>query len=164
MALGLNIVVGYAGLLDLGYVAFYAVGAYTAAWLAFASQQFDQVTFQFGASASPDGPGIHVSIWLVLPIAGRSRARRASSSACRRCGSAATTSRSSRSASGRSSRRSSATPTASVGFDLTHGTFGITPIDSRASRDRRRDRSARELPVVVQPGASVLLDAVAARS
>ena len=30
MALGLNIVVGYAGLLDLGYVAFYAMGAYTA--------------------------------------------------------------------------------------------------------------------------------------
>ena len=29
MAVGLNIVVGYAGLLDLGYVAFYAIGAYT---------------------------------------------------------------------------------------------------------------------------------------
>src|SRR6266404_5408942 len=38
MAVGLNMVVGYAGLLDLGYVAFYATGAYTAAW--FASQQF----------------------------------------------------------------------------------------------------------------------------
>ena len=38
MAVGLNIVVGYAGLLDLGYVAFYATGAYTAAW--FASPQF----------------------------------------------------------------------------------------------------------------------------
>ena len=38
MAVGLNIVVGYAGLLDLGYVAFYATGAYTAAW--FASLQF----------------------------------------------------------------------------------------------------------------------------
>ena len=38
MAVGLNIVVGYAGLLDLGYVAFYAMGAYTAAW--FASLQF----------------------------------------------------------------------------------------------------------------------------
>src|SRR5207237_5536123 len=38
MAVGLNIVVGYAGLLDLGYVAFYAMGAYTTAW--FASQQF----------------------------------------------------------------------------------------------------------------------------
>ena len=34
MAVGLNMVVGYAGLLDLGYVAFYALGAYTAAWLA----------------------------------------------------------------------------------------------------------------------------------
>ena len=33
VALGLNIVVGYAGLLDLGYVAFYAVGAYTVAVL-----------------------------------------------------------------------------------------------------------------------------------
>ena len=40
MALGLNIVVGYAGLLDLGYVAFYAVGAYTAGW--FASLHFEQ--------------------------------------------------------------------------------------------------------------------------
>jgi branched-chain amino acid transport system permease protein len=33
LALGLNIVVGYAGLLDLGYVAFFAIGAYTNAWL-----------------------------------------------------------------------------------------------------------------------------------
>ena len=47
MAVGLNIVVGYAGLLDLGYVAFYAVGAYTAGW--FASQQFDQRQFHFGS-------------------------------------------------------------------------------------------------------------------
>ena len=38
MALGLNFVVGYAGLLDLGYVAFYAMGAYMAGW--FASSQF----------------------------------------------------------------------------------------------------------------------------
>src|SRR5205085_8754417 len=37
MALGLNFVVGYAGLLDLGYVAFYAMGAYMAGW--FASSQ-----------------------------------------------------------------------------------------------------------------------------
>ena len=50
MAVGLNIVVGYAGLLDLGYVAFYAAGAYTAAWLA--SLQFDQWTFHFGSSGS----------------------------------------------------------------------------------------------------------------
>src|SRR5665648_235659 len=33
MSLGLNIVVGFAGLLDLGYVAFYAFGAYTVGWL-----------------------------------------------------------------------------------------------------------------------------------
>ena len=32
MALGLNIVVGFAGLLDLGYVAFFAIGAYTMGW------------------------------------------------------------------------------------------------------------------------------------
>ena len=34
LGMGLNIVVGYAGLLDLGYVAFYAIGAYTYALLA----------------------------------------------------------------------------------------------------------------------------------
>jgi branched-chain amino acid transport system permease protein len=39
LGMGLNIVVGYAGLLDLGYVAFYAIGAYTYALLA--SPQFD---------------------------------------------------------------------------------------------------------------------------
>ena len=38
MALGLNVVVGFAGLLDLGYVAFYAIGAYTVGW--FASAHF----------------------------------------------------------------------------------------------------------------------------
>jgi branched-chain amino acid transport system permease protein len=69
MAIGLNVVVGYAGLLDLGYVAFYAAGAYTAAW--FASQQFEQVTFHFGsAGINPELPGIHLSIFLVLIIAG----------------------------------------------------------------------------------------------
>ena len=69
MAVGLNVVVGYAGLLDLGYVAFYAAGAYTAAW--FASQQFEQVTFHFGAvGIQPDVTGIHLSIWLILIIAG----------------------------------------------------------------------------------------------
>jgi branched-chain amino acid transport system permease protein len=69
MAVGLNIVVGYAGLLDLGYVAFYAAGAYTSAWLA--SQHFDQWTFHFGSvGISPEIPGIHISIWIVLVIAG----------------------------------------------------------------------------------------------
>ncbi len=50
LALGLNIVVGYAGLLDLGYVAFYAVGAYLYALLA--SPHF----------------GIHLPFWLLLPL------------------------------------------------------------------------------------------------
>jgi branched-chain amino acid transport system permease protein len=50
LALGLNIVVGFAGLLDLGYVAFYAVGAYTYALLA--SPHF----------------GLHLPFWIVLPI------------------------------------------------------------------------------------------------
>ncbi len=73
MAIGLNMVVGYAGLLDLGYVAFYAVGAYTAGW--FASQHFEQWSFEFGAVGLPVGfpdgvPGIHISMWLVLPLAG----------------------------------------------------------------------------------------------
>src|SRR6266567_1863390 len=69
MAVGLNMVVGYAGLLDLGYVAFYAMGAYTAAW--FASLQFSHRTFHLGAvGIDPHLPGIHVSIWLLLPLAG----------------------------------------------------------------------------------------------
>jgi branched-chain amino acid transport system permease protein len=69
MAVGLNIVVGYAGLLDLGYVAFYAMGAYTAAWLA--SVQFSQVHFHLGAiGVSSGASGIHVSVWLILLIAG----------------------------------------------------------------------------------------------
>jgi len=68
MALGLNMVVGYAGLLDLGYVAFYAAGAYTAGWLA--SQQFSQVTIHFGGTVSDSLSGIHISMWLVLILAG----------------------------------------------------------------------------------------------
>jgi branched-chain amino acid transport system permease protein len=50
LALGLNIVVGYAGLLDLGYVAFYALGAYVYAW--FASPHF----------------GLHLPFWAILPM------------------------------------------------------------------------------------------------
>jgi branched-chain amino acid transport system permease protein len=52
MALGLNIVVGFAGLLDLGYVAFVAIGAYTAAY--FASS--------FWADAGPDGQGVAILV------------------------------------------------------------------------------------------------------
>jgi branched-chain amino acid transport system permease protein len=69
MAVGLNIVVGYAGLLDLGYVAFYAMGAYSAAW--FASLQFPTRTFHLGAvGIDPKLPGIHITIWLLLVLAG----------------------------------------------------------------------------------------------
>jgi len=50
LSLGLNIVVGFAGLLDLGYIAFYAVGAYAYALLA--SPQFD----------------LHLPFWAILPI------------------------------------------------------------------------------------------------
>jgi branched-chain amino acid transport system permease protein len=68
MAIGLNMVVGYAGLLDLGYVAFYAIGAYTAAW--FASPHFSSVDFEFGEIGVQAGiGGIHISIWIVLLIA-----------------------------------------------------------------------------------------------
>lgn len=49
LALGLNIVVGYAGLLDLGYVAFYAVGAYC--WALLASPHF----------------GLNLPFWVILP-------------------------------------------------------------------------------------------------
>jgi branched-chain amino acid transport system permease protein len=69
MAVGLNIVVGYSGLLDLGYVAFYAVGAYMAGW--FASGHFEQIKVHFGAASVPEtANGIHVSVWLVLILAG----------------------------------------------------------------------------------------------
>jgi branched-chain amino acid transport system permease protein len=50
LALGLNIVVGYAGLLDLGYIAFYAVGAYL-----------------YAALASPHF-GLHLPFWAILPL------------------------------------------------------------------------------------------------
>lgn len=50
LSLGLNIVVGMAGLLDLGYVAFYAVGAYT--WALLASPHFD----------------LHLPFWIILPL------------------------------------------------------------------------------------------------
>jgi len=69
MAVGLNVVVGYAGLLDLGYVAFYAFGAYTTAWLA--SLQFSQVKLHIGSvGITHSMPGLHLSIWLIIPIAG----------------------------------------------------------------------------------------------
>jgi branched-chain amino acid transport system permease protein len=69
MALGLNFVVGYAGLLDLGYVAFYAMGAYMAGW--FASSQFAKQNVVLGAvGLYPGATGFHITIWLVLLMAG----------------------------------------------------------------------------------------------
>ena len=64
LALGLNIVVGYAGLLDLGYVAFYAVGAYMYALLA-SPHLFEN--FEWIARLLPDG--LHTPIWVVIPLA-----------------------------------------------------------------------------------------------
>lgn len=79
LALGLNIVVGFAGLLDLGYIAFYALGAYMTALLA--SPQFAAVLESFvntypalgAAMVSFFGPeiaqqGIHLSVWLIVPL------------------------------------------------------------------------------------------------
>jgi branched-chain amino acid transport system permease protein len=79
LALGLNIVVGFAGLLDLGYIAFYALGAYMTGLLA--SPQFATVLESFvnqypmigNALVSFFGPevaqnGIHLSVWFIVPL------------------------------------------------------------------------------------------------
>jgi branched-chain amino acid transport system permease protein len=75
MALGLNIVVGFAGLLDLGYVAFYAIGAFVIGWLG--SQQFPDVNGGKGihiltaakSAFGSDLPGIHINFFIVIFIA-----------------------------------------------------------------------------------------------
>jgi branched-chain amino acid transport system permease protein len=69
MGVGLNVVVGYAGLLDLGYVAFFAAGAYVAGWLA--SQQFggglhSPRSWIFGGTVPNNTLGIHLTPWLVI--------------------------------------------------------------------------------------------------
>ncbi len=74
-ALGLNIVVGFAGLLDLGYVAFFLVGAYVGAWFMsdFAvnvSKHTRTINFHFLDAASHKIPGVHLSFWIVIIIAG----------------------------------------------------------------------------------------------
>jgi branched-chain amino acid transport system permease protein len=79
LALGLNIVVGFAGLLDLGYIAFFAVGAYMTGLLA--SPQFATVLESFvnqypavgNAMVAVFGEevrrnGIHLSVWLIVPL------------------------------------------------------------------------------------------------
>jgi branched-chain amino acid transport system permease protein len=70
LAIGLNVVVGFTGLLDLGYVAFYAVGAYTYALLA--SPQLYDITHRTLYFLVPNNgaQGFHVSMWLILPLAG----------------------------------------------------------------------------------------------
>ena len=64
VAIGLNVVVGQAGLLDLGYVGFYAVGAYTMGLLA--SGHLTE-TFPSIAAAFPNG--LHVPVLLIIPLA-----------------------------------------------------------------------------------------------
>ncbi len=68
LALGLNVVVGYAGLLDLGYVAFFALGAYTLGW--FGSGLFAQRDVHFLDTNAARLPGIHLSFWVVVLLAG----------------------------------------------------------------------------------------------
>jgi branched-chain amino acid transport system permease protein len=63
LALGLNVVVGFAGLLDLGYIAFYAVGAYLYALLA-----SPHLTDNFPALAALYSHGLHTSIWVSIPL------------------------------------------------------------------------------------------------
>jgi branched-chain amino acid transport system permease protein len=68
MALGLNIVVGFAGLLDLGYVAFFAFGAYTMGW--FGSGWFSTADIHIGVTEQLSKlPGIHLNWLLILPLA-----------------------------------------------------------------------------------------------
>lgn len=80
LALGLNIVVGFAGLLDLGYIAFFAIGAYLAGLLA--SPQFVAIIESLQLEYPAAGEwllhfvgqdlatgGIHLSVWLIVPIA-----------------------------------------------------------------------------------------------
>jgi branched-chain amino acid transport system permease protein len=68
MALGLNIVVGFAGLLDLGYVAFYAFGAYCVGW--FGSGFFFRAHLHVLVSkVATTLPGIHLNFILILVCA-----------------------------------------------------------------------------------------------
>ena len=78
LALGLNIVVGFAGLLDLGYAAFFAIGAYiygmvasgqiTPAWHdAWQPLQWLGLVSRFHIDGAPDVVQLHFSFWLMLP-------------------------------------------------------------------------------------------------
>ncbi len=63
LALGLNIVVGFAGLLDLGYIAFYAVGAYMVALL---SSSHLSDNFAFFQQHFPNG--LHIPLLVIIPL------------------------------------------------------------------------------------------------
>jgi branched-chain amino acid transport system permease protein len=63
LSLGLNIVVGFAGLLDLGFVAFFAVGAYMYALMA-----SPQLSDAFPAFAAMFPNGLHSPLWLIVPL------------------------------------------------------------------------------------------------
>jgi branched-chain amino acid transport system permease protein len=67
MAIGLNIVIGFAGLLDLGYVAFYAIGAYTAAFLA--SPHWGGVSIIVFSDLPSGFPGIHLPFTATVLVA-----------------------------------------------------------------------------------------------
>ena len=72
MALGLNIVVGFAGLLDLGYVAFFALGAYSAGWFgsSFFSAAGGGTGIHVGAGEFVSAlPGVHLNFLLILLLA-----------------------------------------------------------------------------------------------
>jgi branched-chain amino acid transport system permease protein len=69
MALGLNVVVGYAGLLDLGYVAFWALGGYTAGWLMAAPFNWTW-DFHLFSPVRASATGTHINFWLVILVAG----------------------------------------------------------------------------------------------
>ena len=107
LSLGLNVVVGFAGLLDLGYIAFYGVGAYCYALLA--SPHF----------------GLHLPFWIILPIGAGGRvhlrhpAGRADAQAARRLP---------RHRDARASARSCAS------FSTTCRSRSTSPTDRRASR------------------------------
>jgi branched-chain amino acid transport system permease protein len=64
LALGLNIVVGYAGLLDLGFVAFFAIGAYM-----FGLMASPHLSDHFPAFAAMFPNGLHTPLWIVIPLA-----------------------------------------------------------------------------------------------
>jgi len=79
LALGLNIVVGFAGLLDLGYAAFFAIGAYTYGILASYQVQPEWSSFweplqwlglvaRLPGAGGPDHVHFTVSFWLMLPV------------------------------------------------------------------------------------------------